>query len=125
VTSKILVYLLSALFAIEIISILVVRWTASRQRRLLQRQLAGRTMESLDEPQREKVLSTVAGEYDQTIYRKSELLVIAFHIPALASWGIATRQSTTPPLYYHAATMAFWLALVFGFIKVIAKLRGA
>ena len=122
---KTLLYLSGGLVAIEIICMLVLRWTASRQGRILQRHLAGRAMESLNESEREEVLSSVRAEFDPTVHRKMELLVITYHLPALASWGIVTRQSTTPPLYYFAVTMAFWLAVSVGVSKVIAMLRGA
>ena len=125
VNSKTILYLLASLLAIEIVSTFVVMWTASRHGLIFRRHLAGRAMESLDESEREDVLSKVAAEYDLTLYRKIELIVIAFHIPALASWGIATGQSVTPPLYYYAATMAFWLAVSLGVITVISKLGGA
>lgn len=123
--SKTLIWLLGVLLVIEVFSVFIVRWTASRQGRILQRHLGGRTMEILDESEREQVLSSVAAEYDRTVHRKIELLVIAFHIPALATSGLVTRQSTTPPLYYHGVTIAFWLALSVGLIKVFAKVRGA
>jgi hypothetical protein len=124
-TTKLLVWLLSSLVGFEILSTLVLMWTVSRRRQILQRLLAGCPLESLDEVDCEQVLRSVAAEYDGSVYRKIDLVVIAFHLPALASWGIATGRAKTPPIYYYTCTVLFWFGVLVGLIKLLMRVLAA
>ena len=123
-TSTLVLRLTTVLVAIEIISILISMWTRSRHRQILHRHLGNQLLDSLGEPQRQQVLRAAATEYNRTLHRKIDLLILTFHLPALASWGGITRQSRTPPLYYFLVTMGFWFALLFVAIKCVGMLSG-
>jgi hypothetical protein len=122
--SEILLPLTIALIVAEILSTLLVMWTGLQRRRIQQRHLAGRSMESLDDSQRQEMARNAGAEYDRTIQRKVDLLVIAYHLPALASWGAITRRSSISPLYYYGVNMLFWFVVFFVAIKVISKIGG-
>ena len=121
-TSTLVLSLIAVLVGIEIISIVIFKRTRSRHRQILNRYLGDQLLDSLSESERERVLRAAAAEYNRTIHRKIDLLIIAFHLPALASWDGITRQSRTPPLYYFLVTMGFWFALLFGAIKCVGIL---
>jgi hypothetical protein len=125
VSAEILVPIAFGVIGLELLCTLLVTWTFSRHRAILRRHLGHRVLEDLDAAENETIRRAVATEYERTLYRKVDLLVIAFHLPALASWVAATRQRTTPRVYYHLVTVAFWLVLSFGVAKGIALLRGA
>jgi hypothetical protein len=117
-TSTTALGLLAILVSIEIVSMVIGKCAYRRHRQILNGYLAGRTIEGLDEQERERVFQAANADYKQTINRKIDLFVFAFHLPALASWGTITRQSTTPPVYYFLVTIGFWFVLVFAVIKV-------
>ena len=123
-TSSLVLSLIIILVGIEIVCLLIMRWHGLHQRRIIQRHIGGQPIDSLDEPRRTQVLKAAHAEYSRTIHRKIDLLIIAFHLPALASWGSITRQSRTPPLYYFLVTMGFWFALLFGAMKCVRMLLG-
>ena len=85
--SKFAPTLLDSLILVETLSTVILKWTSSRYRRVLEQHLSGRSIESLSELERKQVESTAANHYNRTAYRKIELVVITLHLPALASWA--------------------------------------
>src|ERR1041385_701901 len=92
--------ILAVLCVVELCMIAIVRRSTSQMKRTLDRILAGQSLDQLEPEQREAMFSKAAQEFSQTIYRKLELLVIGYHLPALASWVAITRKRTTSPTYY-------------------------
>lgn len=122
--SKAIIYLILGLIAIEVVTTLIAKWTSSHGRDDLQRRLGGRPLESLSEAEQESILEAVHADYNQTPYRKIDIAIFAYHMPALASWGIFTGRSAVSLFYYYPVTITFWFVIGLGILKGIAKLRG-
>src|SRR5687767_6448515 len=87
------------LILLELITLLVFRISRARYVAITHRLLAGRDPELLEKSTQEEIENQAHIEHHNTIYRKLDLICIAFQLPGLASWGILTGRNTTPPLY--------------------------
>jgi hypothetical protein len=112
---------LAILATIEIALVLVLLVTTAQRRKILEANLRGQPLETLNPTQREAVLSQSDSEFskNKTLYRVVEMLVVMYHMPALASWTIFTRKPATPPPYYYGVTIVFWFLVVI----TVTKLR--
>jgi hypothetical protein len=104
--------ILVVLCAVEILMVALTKWTSAKQRRILERKLQGKALDTLASEDREQVIAETFQEFSQTFYRKLELIVTTYHIPALASWVVLTGKRRATPWYYFGVSVAFWFFLV-------------
>jgi hypothetical protein len=110
----------AVLWAIELGMIAILKCSTSQLKKTFDRELNGRILDKLSAVEQEAAFSCASEKHFKTVYRKLELFVIAYHLPALASWVSLTRKTTTPGVIYFGITFLFWFAvsmLVRAFLK--------
>jgi hypothetical protein len=100
---------IGVLLALEFLTVLVFKLSRSHYLTIADRLLAGRDPNSLELDEQEQFQQQLYFEHHKTIYRKLDLVCIAFQLPGLASWGILTRKPDTPPWYCFPVSFGFWL----------------
>ena len=111
--------ILAVLASIEIALTLVILVTTAQRRKILDTNLQGQSLETLDPVQREAVLAKSDSEFSKNkpLFRVVEMVVVMYHMPALASWTIVTKKPATPPPYYYGVTIVFWFLVALAIRK--------
>jgi hypothetical protein len=109
---KKIVILISILVMVEFIMAGLLSLGANHQKQIFNKIYPNNDFKSIDPAMQEKMISEVELVYGSSVYRGIDLVVIAYHIPALATIGYISGNDYLSRYIYMPANVIFYFLCI-------------